>query len=207
MRNVVLAAALATAVLVSAAVLTGGHGRVTAAQTSIDVGNLYFCDQSFQSGVCESTISSGDTVVWTVSAGAHTVTECDNTFAACPPAGGFDSGTLTQGQQFERTFSSAGTFYYECVFHPQQMRGMIVVQAAQATPTPTPSATPSPATSAAGAATATPTGSPTPASVPATGGDPQGGSSGLPAELAVMAGTLATFAGILVLWRLRSPGR
>ncbi len=204
MRNVVLAAALTTAMVVSAAVLTGSHGSVTAAQTSIDVGNLYFCDESFQGGVCESTVTAGDTVVWTVSAGAHTVTECDATFAACPPAAGFDSGALSQGQQFEHTFNSAGTFYYECVFHPQQMRGTVVVQGAQAAPTPTPSATPGPGTPATGAATATPTGSPTPAAVPATGGDPPGGGAGLPAALAVIGGAIAIAAGAAGVYRFAS---
>lgn len=189
MRTALLATALTVTLAVTAAMIAGAPVHVRAAQVNVDVGNFYFCDQSFQGGVCETTITAGDTIVWSVSAGFHTVTECDVNYATCPPAGGFDSGTVSQGQQFQRTFDSAGTFYYRCDFHAV-MRGRITVQAIQAPTTPTP--TPSPTTAPTMAASATPTR--TPAAVPATGGAP---SSQAPAAgLAfVVAGILMAVAG------------
>ncbi len=157
--------AVAVAWLAVPAAMPGGP--VAAAQQSIDVANLYFCDQSFQNGVCETTVSVGDTVVWQVKGGTHTVTECDDSFATCPPAGGFNSGTLSTGATFSHTFSSAGVFEYRCNIHPNAMRGRITV-VAQSTPTPAPGATGTPSP----AASATPAGSATPAAVPVSGGRP-----------------------------------
>ena len=140
---------------------------VAAATTSIDVGDFYFCAASFENGVCDSAVTAGDTVTWQVSNGFHTVTECDATFTTCPPSGGFDSGALSSGGSYSRTFGSPGTFEYECVFHPAQMRGRVLVQAA------TPSASPSPAASATpGGQSATPTSAAgvSPGAVPASGG-------------------------------------
>lgn len=142
------------------------------AQSTIDMGDFYFCDPSFENGVCDSTVAAGSSVTWSVSSGIHTVTQCDASFTTCPPSGGFDSGALTSGNTYSQTFNTPGTFSYWCAFHPTQMRGRILVQA-QPTATPTPTATP-----AAGTATPTPTtgsaGVPgatdAPAQVPSTGG-------------------------------------
>jgi plastocyanin len=200
MRSALLATALTVTAAATVAMNAGGPIHVGAAQTSIDVGNFYFCAQSFQGGVCETTTNTGDTVAWSVSAGTHTVTECDVNYATCPTTGGFDSSTLNQGQQFQRTFNTAGTFYYECTFHPQAMRGRVVVQAVQATATPTPTASASPTAAPTAAASATPTR--TPAAVPATGGLPSdGGGAGTAAGLAVVAGGLAAMAGAAIVWR------
>ncbi|HET9476386.1 MAG TPA: plastocyanin/azurin family copper-binding protein [Dehalococcoidia bacterium] len=202
MRTALLAAALIGALAMTAAMIAGGPIHVRAAQTNIDVGDFYFCDQSFQGGVCETTITAGDTVVWSVSSGTHNVTECDASYTTCPTTGGFVSAALSQGQQFQRIFNAAGTFYYECTFHPQGMKGRVVVQAAQATATPSPTPAPSQTTAPTTAASATPTR--TPAAVPATGGDPSGGSAGLPLELALIGGAIAASAGMFML-RSRMP--
>src|SRR5574341_2229424 len=103
MRSALVVAALTVALAASAAILTSGPDGARAAQTNIDVGNFYFCDPSFGGAVCETTITAGDTVVWSVTAGSHTVTECASDYTGCPPAGGFDSGALSQGGQFQRT--------------------------------------------------------------------------------------------------------
>lgn len=206
MRKPFLPLTLAAAVVAFAAVLAANPVLVTAADIPVAVGNIYFCDQSFQGQVCETTVSVGDKVIWTVQAGSHTVTECSAAFATCPLTGGFNSGTLNQGQQFEHTFNSAGTYSYECVFHSPVMRGRIVVQA-QVTPTPTPSPAPSPTPSGTAAGTASPTRSPTPAAVPATGGEPSAGGAGLPIEPAIIAGALATITGIFVLRRSWAPSQ
>jgi plastocyanin len=150
-------------------------GGAAAEDQTIDVGNLYFCSAQFQDAICETSINAGDTVTWDVSAGFHTVTECDDSYAQCPPSGGFDSGQLGEGGTFSQTFAQSGSFEYYCAFHPTNMRGVITVAAAQATPTAAPT------TPAGGTVTAAPTGGATQAaatstvgSLPSTGGDPAG---------------------------------
>jgi len=64
------------------------------------------------------TITAGTTVTWTNNDTVpHTVTAAD---------GSFDSGTLSPGDTFTHTFTSAGSFDYHCDFHPN-MQGTIVV--------------------------------------------------------------------------------
>ncbi len=172
---------LAVAVLTLALPVPGS----TRAATDIEVDNFYFCGASSQGGVCETTVNAGDTVAWSVNGGTHTVTECDDSFSACPPSGGFSSGTLSSGGSFSHTFSTAGTFEYRCNIHPSQMRGRITV-VAQATPTPT--AAPTQGASPTLAA------SPTPVKVPSTGGAPGGGGSPWAAALLALGG-LALLAG------------
>src|SRR4029450_2629439 len=59
-----------------------------------------------------------------------------------------DSGTLSPGASYTQTFSTAGTYAFLCIFHPE-MRGSIeVVRSASTTPksttAPSPMATPTP---------------------------------------------------------------
>jgi len=56
-------------------VLQGPH-TARAADTTIDTGNFWFCDPSFQGSVCDTTIQVGDTVTWNWVEGTHTTTEC-----------------------------------------------------------------------------------------------------------------------------------
>jgi plastocyanin len=176
MRSSLVLTALALALVGLAAWSITPDGAAAEDQT-IDSGNLYFCSPQFQDGICETSVNTGDTVTWTVSAGFHTVTECDENFAVCPPSGGFDSGQLAEGDTFAHTFNEAGAFEYYCAFHPTQMRGIInVAQAATATPaasTP-PATTAVPQGGTTQSATVIPAGG-----LPATGGDPGGSDSWL----------------------------
>jgi plastocyanin len=166
----------------------------------VNVGDIYFCDPSFANGICETNVAVGDTVMWNwVGSLPHTVTQCDPTFTTCPSPGGFDSGTLTgAGQTFSQPFNTPGTFPYQCNVHGAQMRGRVIVAAAQATSTATAGATQpaqtgtvAPTVSAAPAATATlGAGAATPASVPGTGGGDSDGGPSWPAVLAVVGGLL-----------------
>jgi len=71
------------------------------------------------------TISTGTTVIWTqMDSTDHTVT-----------GSGFDSGTLSQGQTFRRTFYDAGTYSYSCSIHPTMIGTVIVT--GTVTPSPT----------------------------------------------------------------------
>ena len=56
------------------------------------------------------TIHVGDTVHWAFSSG-HTVTATPNSLDQ------FDSGFLSSGQSFDRTFNTAGHFQYYCQLH------------------------------------------------------------------------------------------
>jgi len=70
------------------------------------------------------TIPAGTTVIWTqMDSDDHTVT-----------GSGFDSGTLSQGQTFRRTFYDAGTYSYSCSIHPTMIGTVIVTET---TPSPT----------------------------------------------------------------------
>ena len=65
------------------------------------------------------TINVGDTIVWeNYDSASHTVTSNDGTF---------DSGSISTGNTFSFTFTSAGTFNYYCAPHPN-MTGSVTVQ-------------------------------------------------------------------------------
>lgn len=65
------------------------------------------------------TITNGTTVTWTNNDTApHTVTATDSSFT---------SGTLSKGDSYSHTFSSAGTVNYFCKVHPM-MKAAVVVQ-------------------------------------------------------------------------------
>lgn len=155
---------------------------VSAADVAVDAGNVYFCAPSFEGSSCETDVVAGDTVTWTVSAGFHTVTECDLDHTNCGGTGHFDSGQMELGDTFAQTFDTPGSYAYYCAFHPSQMRGVIVVSV------PTPSPTPSPTRTPSDNGVIFPTA--TPVSVPKTGGPPAGDGADF-AMYALFAGGLA----------------
>ncbi|MEX0785251.1 MAG: dockerin type I domain-containing protein [Dehalococcoidia bacterium] len=99
-----------------------------AATVTVDVGDIYFCDPSFQGGVCETTIDVGDTVVWDFDPGElpHTTTECGATCNNPTATPRWNSG-VHYGGTFEYTFNQPGTYLYYCTIHPVEQRGRIVV--------------------------------------------------------------------------------
>lgn len=67
------------------------------------------------------TVSVGTTVTWTNLDGVvHTVTSTGGPVS-------FDSGSLSQGQSWQFTFTQAGTYTYRCTLHPY-MTGTVIVQ-------------------------------------------------------------------------------
>ena len=71
-RLVIVLAVLATGMF-----LASGRDTRAQEQVTINVGDFYFCEPSFENGVCETDINVGDTVVWHFSAlNSHTTTEC-----------------------------------------------------------------------------------------------------------------------------------
>lgn len=173
-RPGIVLAALALAAIAFAAF---SSGTASAKDNAVTVGSSFFCDASKSGQICETGITAGDTVTWTVASGSHTVTQCtDATFANC--TGGFTSGTLNQSGTYTRTFDSPGSYFYNCAFHPTFMMGKIVVAAA-ATASPTPSPT------------AAVLASPTLEALPKTGGAPaDGGTSIWWYGLLTLSGTL-----------------
>ncbi len=129
--------------------LSGGSGARAQTTTTIQVGDVWFCSVSSTDGVCETTISAGDTVEWLwVGGDSHTTTACSGSdFATCDAAQGWNSPVQDSGS-FTQTFTTAGTFYYKCLVHPGPpvsgpfMRGTITVLAVEPTLTPTPIPTP-----------------------------------------------------------------
>ena len=64
------------------------------------------------------TIKVGQAVTWTnQDSAAHTVAG----------DGGIDSGDLSKGKSYSKTFDTEGTFDYHCSIHPQ-MKGQVIVQ-------------------------------------------------------------------------------
>ncbi len=192
MRWTIGLAALGISVLGFSLFSLASAGPASAAATEVEVGNFYFCDEADQGGVCETDVSAGDTITWSVESGTHRVVQCaDDTFATCPPTGGFDGGNFSSGDTFSQTFTAPGTYYYKCQIHPSEMRGEIVVAAAATN-------SPSPAPTGASSGTASPTA--TAGSVPQTGGAPGNGGSDvwayalLAAGMALLAGSGLAFA-------------
>ncbi len=202
--------------------LVGGSGARAQTTTTIQVGDVWFCSVSSADGVCETTISAGDTVTWDwVGTFFHTTTACSGSdFATCDAAQGWDSPVQDSGS-FTQTFATAGTFYYKCLVHPGPpvpgpfMRGQITVLAAEPTPTPTPTPplgptpTPQPSPQVLSEESSPPAGQTPvdvqPAAVPAGGGEPPAsGGSSLLWWLAVGTGAfLVASAAALMLRRLR----
>jgi plastocyanin len=162
MRWTIALAALGISILGLGAFSLASAGSAHAATTEVEAGNYYFCDSAHQGQVCETDVNAGDTITWSVATGTHRVVQCaDATYTGCPSTGGFDGGNFSTGATFSQTFATAGTYFYECHIHQDEMRGKIVVTAlATASPSPT----------AAASATAVPTA--TAAAVPKTGGAP-----------------------------------
>jgi plastocyanin len=180
-------------------------GSASAATTTVAVGDMWFCSASFQGGVCETTITVGDTVAWDFSGAgsAHTVTECG---ASCDTATStplFSSGVIQDRSTFQFQFVQPGIYLYFCRVHPFDMRGRIVVQAAAAQ-------TPAGQTPAAGttpAAGATPTASSGGGTLPATGYGSQGANSSPGWTLAALAVAGLTFVAFGAYVRSRSRER
>lgn len=71
------------------------------------------------------TIEVGETVRWeNDDSVAHTVTSTD---PEPNEPGGFDSGNLAPGEDFEVTFDTPGTYVYYCALHPTEMVNATVI--------------------------------------------------------------------------------
>ena len=185
--------------------LTWSPGTSAADSIVISSGDNWFCDSSYQFGVCVTTIQAGDSVTWTYPQGitVHTTTECGSSCDSPTVTPLWDSGFMFPGDTFTQTFGAAATFLYYCTLHPSDMRGTVTVVEA---PTPTPVPAPAPASGEQnGDDSDSATGTPHPSGAE-TGGTPLSvsalpASGGPPAEASpatVSAGALLTAVGLAV---------
>jgi len=89
---------------------------VDAATIDVDIVSFTFSPDTL-------TISKGDTVRWTNNDGIIPHTTTSDTAI-------WDSGTLTNGQQFSFTFDQVGTYPYHCSIHPSMTATVIVEEPA-----------------------------------------------------------------------------
>ena len=89
---------------------------------SVTISNFQFSPRSI-------TIPVGTTVTWRNNGPSTHTTTAD--------AGSWNSGNLTVGQTFSRTFTAAGTFQYHCNIH-NSMTGTVTVTGATAATNPPP---------------------------------------------------------------------
>ncbi|MEW5922930.1 MAG: cupredoxin family copper-binding protein [Candidatus Zixiibacteriota bacterium] len=108
-------------ILLTAMVMFYG-GQVSADTVDVSIPGLNFSPASL-------TINSGTTVRWTNNHSLPHTTTSDN--------GIWDSGSLSPGQSYARTFDSTGEFPYHCSFHPS-MTASISVAASHAVPSLSP---------------------------------------------------------------------
>jgi plastocyanin len=108
-------AATVLAVLVLAAVGCGGSGRASdaspVATTTVDLPTSYRFEPA------AITVTAGSTVTWTN----------DDNFSHSVRIAGAEPLVMKAGESVQHTFDTPGTFNYDCSFHPQNMKGRVVV--------------------------------------------------------------------------------
>jgi len=94
---------------------SGGSGPV--ATTTVDL------PASYRFAPADITVAAGSTVTWTNHDNfTHSVAFLDGGLPA-------DPRVMKPGETTTFTFPTAGTFRYQCSFHPQNMKGSVVVTA------------------------------------------------------------------------------
>jgi plastocyanin len=201
---VAMVVATAMPMAMAMALTMGWAGPVLAADPTVTIVDFAFKPSTV-------TITAGQAVTWrNTSTTIHTVTADD---------GSFDSGQLSQNDQFANVFDTPGTYAYHCSIHPQ-MTGKVIVKAAAQTPTPSgpPPPTPPPGTlppsfqphvTPSPEATATPTVTPG-ASTAATSSptpDDTVGSSGSIGQVALLLALATVIAAAIVLLLRRRRAR
>jgi len=113
---------LGVSALLLVVLLFAGTSDAQAQIVDVDIAGFAFSPQTLN-------ITTGTTVRWTNQDGAaHTSTS---------DAVGWDSGTLTTGQQFSFTFNTPGSFPYHCTFHPSMLGTVNVTEAGPSVPSMT----------------------------------------------------------------------
>jgi plastocyanin len=92
---------------------------------AVTVGNIFFQSNRNDTDPAVDTVAVGGTVTWTwVQTGLES-----HSVRSLPPPGFTSSVTkVGNGQTYAFTFSTAGTYQYDCAVHGSQMTGRIVVR-------------------------------------------------------------------------------
>lgn len=92
----------------------GGQASKTVSTDHVDLPPSYLFSPA------QITVKAGTTVTWTNHDNfTHSV--------RIPAQNGKVVGVMRPGQSITFTFSSPGTYQYDCSFHPQNMKGTVVV--------------------------------------------------------------------------------
>ena len=152
------------------------------------------------------TIAAGDTVTWTVTKSIgepHSVTS--GKVGDADAGSKFDSGITLKddGQTFQQTFDTPGTYDYFCTVHSAEMTGVITVEASGESAAPSGAASGEPSPSSAPASQ--PAGSPGGSEGPAASAEPEVHEP-VPAENRLIGGAILIAAlvilfGLNMLWR------
>ncbi len=103
-----------------------------AADTGVDVGDVWFCESGFQGSSCDTFIEAGDTVTWNwVGFVPHNVVECgDNWNKGFSCTGADWTSAIQTSGSYNRQFDTPGVTYYLCTIHPTTMKGTVTVASA-----------------------------------------------------------------------------
>ncbi len=111
-------------------------GSVSAATVNIAVagtiGQYWYCNSSYQSGVCPTTINVGDTVQWNFNGdfySAHSTRHCSDGCDGTPSGTPTWDSPIAAVQTYAYTFTTPGSYPYQCEVHPLDMQGVITVVA------------------------------------------------------------------------------
>jgi plastocyanin len=116
MRKVVMS------LLMLAVLVFAGTSDAQAQTVDVDIVSFTFSPDPIN-------ITTGTTVRWTNQDGVpHTSTS---------DGAGWDSGSLSNGQQFSFTFNTPGSFPYHCTFHPSMLGTVNVTEAGPSVPSMT----------------------------------------------------------------------
>jgi plastocyanin len=113
----------------------GGGGSPAPGNAAVNVGDIFFKSaRNGSSNMAVDTVVAGGNVTWTWAAGESLPHSVQSLGSPSFASSAIQSGG---GKTYQVTFSSPGTYQYDCAVHGQMMTGRIVVQAA-ASSTPAP---------------------------------------------------------------------
>ena len=117
LRRLTTGAGAATALAVLALVAIGCSSNADATDASPVATTTVDLPKSYRFAPEAITVEAGATVTWTNN---------DN-FSHNVKLEGAEPLVMKPGESVQHTFDAAGTFPYECSFHPQDMQGSVVV--------------------------------------------------------------------------------
>ena len=120
MKKVLFSAGLAALVILSLALINGGHTMLAAAEQSSSGDKYQIKIDNFSFAPAILTVPAGTTVTWVNHDDVpHNIVSSEGKTLKSP--------VMDTDGKFSYTFATAGTYPYYCGIHPK-MRGKVVVQ-------------------------------------------------------------------------------